>query len=145
VWNRQQNKTNINNLDLFLYNVSTGGRVACSTSAVDNVEHLFVNKLPAGRYDLQVLKQGGATVSNSETYALAFELFSLSVNFARTGSNMVLTWPIYPAGFVLESTTNLASSAVWTTNNPAPVITNGQNRVVWGASDGNQLFRLRRP
>ena len=76
VWNRQQNQTNINNLDLFLYNCANSNLVTCSTSLVDNVEHIFLPQLAQGRYDLQVLKNGGATVSTNETYALAWEFFS---------------------------------------------------------------------
>jgi hypothetical protein len=104
-----------------------------------------VIQLPPGRYDLQVLKHGGATVSNKETYALAFEFFSLSLNIAPSDANAVLTWPVYPAGFVLESTTNLNSPVAWSTNNLVPAVTNNQNQVVWGASSGNQFFRLWRP
>jgi len=145
VWNRQQNQTNINHLDLFLYDANTSNLVASCSSFVDNVEHLFVIQLPPGRYDLQVLKHGGATVSNKETYALAFEFFSLSLNIAPSDANAVLTWPVYPAGFVLESTTNLNSPAAWSTNDLVPTVTNGQNQVVWDASSGNQFFRLWRP
>ena len=73
-WNRQQNQVGINNLDLFLYDANTGTLVASSQSIVDNVEHLRAQTLPAGRYNLQVLKRGGlGMISGSETYALAFE------------------------------------------------------------------------
>jgi hypothetical protein len=73
-WIRQENQVGINNLDLFLYDATTGNPVASSESIVDNVEHLRVPALPAGRYNLQVLKRGGlGMISASETYALAFE------------------------------------------------------------------------
>ncbi len=144
VWNRQQNKSGINNLQLYLYNTANSNLVAVCTSAVDNVQHLFVPILPQGRYDLQVLKKGGSYVSASEIYALAFEFFSMPLNIAGTGTNVVLKWPIYPAGFVLQSATNLAAP-VWVTNNPAPIVTNGQNSVPFGVMNGNRFFRLRRP
>jgi hypothetical protein len=144
VWNRQQNKSSINNLHLFLYNAANSNLVAVCTSAVDNVQHLFVPKLPQGRYDLQVLKKGGSYVSTNETYALAYEFFSTPLNIASSGTNVVLKWPIYPAGFVLQAATNLAAP-VWNTNNPAPAVTNSQNCVTLGATNGSQFFRLRRP
>jgi hypothetical protein len=50
----------LTNLELYLYETTSNTLVTCSTSSVDNVEHLFVPKLPAGRYDLQVLKRGSA-------------------------------------------------------------------------------------
>jgi hypothetical protein len=145
VWNRQQNKSSINKLHLFLYNAANSNLVAVCTSAVDNVQHLFVPKLPQGRYDLQVLKKGGSYVTPGETYALAFEFFSLSLSATQSGANFVLCWPVYPAGFVLVSTTNLISPGLWSTNHPAPVVTNNQNYVVLNATNRNLFFRLRRP
>jgi hypothetical protein len=145
VWNRQQNQSSINNLQLFLYNTANSNLVAVCTSAVDNVQHLFVPSLPRGRYDLQVLKKGGTYVTPGETYALAYEFFSMTLSVTQSGPNLVLRWPVYPAGFTLESTTNLISPALWTTNHPAPAVTNNQNYVVLNATNRNQFFRLRRP
>ncbi len=144
VWNRQSSQNNINDLDLFLYDTSSGNLVASSTSRVDNVEHIFIPALPPGRYDLQVLKNGGATVSPDETYALAFEFFTMPLNFSLSGGNVVLTWPIYPAGFLLESSPVVGSNTGWSGVNIAPVVTNNQNSVMVNSS-GSQFFRLWRP
>jgi Subtilase family len=75
VWNRQQNQTAINDLDLFLYRVPENTLVANSVSLVDNVEHVCVTNLAPGHYNLQVFKSGGPLkrVTNNETYALAFD------------------------------------------------------------------------
>jgi hypothetical protein len=145
VWNRQRNQLGINNLNLFLYNAANSNLVAVSTSAVDNVEHLFVPNLASGRYDLQVWKAGGSFVSSSETYALAFEFFSLPLGIVRSGTNVVLQWPIYPAGFVLESATNLNPPVSWNTNGPVPGVTNNQNSAVVGVTNISQFFQLWRP
>ena len=145
VWNRQRNKSGINNLNLFLYNAANSNLMAVSTSAVDNVEHIFVPNLAQGRYDLQVWKAGGSFVSSSETYALAFEFFSLPLGIVRSGTNVVLQWPLYPAGFVLESAANFNPPASWNTNGPASVVTNNQNSVVMGITNTSLFFRLWRP
>jgi hypothetical protein len=77
VWIRQQNRLTINDLDLFLYDAGTSNLVASSQSLVDNVEHLYLTNLPPARYNLQILKNGGAKrITSSETYALAFEFGS---------------------------------------------------------------------
>jgi hypothetical protein len=94
---------------------------------------------------LQVFKSGGASVSNSETYALAFEFFAMPLAIAVTGNNLVLTWPVYPAGFVLESTPSLNVPHVWTTVSVTPTLANGQNMVVLAAGSSAQFFRLDRP
>ncbi len=75
VWQRQLNRSSINDLDLFLYNADDLTLVAASVSPGNNVEHLWATNLPPGRYDLQVLKHGaaGKRITNDETYGLAFE------------------------------------------------------------------------
>ena len=146
VWNRHQNKSGINNLDLFLYNAANSNLVTCSTSLVDNVEHIFVPKLAQGRYDLQVWKAGGVTVTTNETYALAFEFFSQSLNAAKSGTNIALSWPVFPAGFLVESTTNLLPTAVWITNNiPTASVTNNQDYILINKTNASRFFRLRMP
>lgn len=145
VWNRQPSMTAINNLDLLLVNADSGALMACSTSHVDNVQHIYVPQLSPGRYDLQVVKHGGAFVSANETYALAFEFFSMPLNIQPVAGGTLLSWPVYPAGFSVQVTRDLTSPRAWNSlTNLTPTITNGQNYVVW-PQDGNlAAFRLSR-
>lgn len=76
-WHRHNNQSNINNLDLILYNANTGAVIEQSISSVDNVEHIHTTDLPAGRYVIQVIKRRTNQVAESEDYALAFN-FSIS-------------------------------------------------------------------
>lgn len=146
VWNRQQGQTAINDLNLFLYNCANSNLVMCSTSLVDNVEHIFVPRLPQGRYDLQVWKAGGSgIVSTAENYALAWNFSSEILSATKSGTNLNLSWPIYPAGFAVAATTNL-TSPVWRTNNfPTPAFTNGQNVISIPATNAVEFFRLQTP
>ncbi len=74
-WNRQYDQTNINDLDLYLLNPTTGALYAASISTVDNVEHLYATNLTPGAYDLEVVKNYSlGEVSAGETYALAFNV-----------------------------------------------------------------------
>jgi len=59
------------------------------------------------------------------------------------GANVILTWRTNAIGFTLQSTTNLGSPAVWTTNSPAPVVIGGQNVVTNPMSSPQQFYRLR--
>lgn len=147
VWNRHLNTNNINNLDLFLYNTAGGSLVASSTSAVDNVQHIFIPKLAQGRYDLQVWKAGGSgIVSTNEPYALAWGIFSESLKITPSPTNLALSWPAYPAGFALVSATSLSPPVTWSTNNlPGPVFTNNQNVISLSATNSEQFFRLQTP
>ena len=144
VWNRQVDQSAINNLDLYLYRMDDGSLIGASTSTVDNVQHIYVPQLPPGRYDLQVLKQGGAYVTASETYALAFDFFTVPLSVTQTSSGLNFTWPLYPAGFELEtnSTSGLLPGG-WDTNNlVAPVISNNLNNVTLGFPLAPVFFRL---
>lgn len=143
-WNRPLNSASINNLDLFLYRVSDGVQVVGSVSTVDNLEHVYIPALPPGRYDLQVLKHGGNnSVSASETYALAFEHFALPLNLSYQGGDVVLTWPIYPSGFSLESTASLFPTT-WSPVTTPPVVSNGYYRVTFSSPASSSVYRLRR-
>jgi hypothetical protein len=137
VWLRHQGESGITNLNLYLYNAANSNLVTCSTSLVDNVEHIFVKKLPRGRYDLQVWMAGG-TNTFSETYALAF-------NFAppfivQDGKAVAVTWPTY---WGLDTATNLALA--WNPFTGAPTLTaNGYNQFIPPATNRPVFFRLHR-
>ena len=111
-WLRPHGSSTINDLNLFLYNTANGNLILSSTSAVDNVEHLFKTSLPPGRYDLQVEKNALGEISASETYALAFEFFNLSLSIVQSNSNTIISWPLAPTGFQLESTASIGPSVV---------------------------------
>ena len=133
-------------MNLFLYNAANSNLVTCSTSRVDNVEHIYKPTLPAGRYDLQVLKKGSPTqISQSETYALAFEIFTMPLSVRLTNGGAVISWPVAPTGFQLESATGLTSPVTWASVTNAVAITNNQDVVTLPVGNGNRFFRLHRP
>ena len=82
-------------------------------------------------------------------------VFSLSLGSVSTplpqlaiilsGTNVTVTWPTNATGYTLQSTTNLVSPAVWTTNSPAPVVVNTNNVVTNTISGSQQFFRLANP
>ena len=147
VWNRQLQQSGINQLYLYLYDAGSGNLVASSVSTVDNVQHIFAAKLPAGRYDLQVLKNGGLggkSVSSSETYALAFDFVAPPplLTITPSGHNVVVSWPASSSGYVLESTSNLNPPAAWGMVTQKSMVVNNQNTVTVSSITGNQFFRL---
>ena len=146
VWNRQQNQSSINNLNLFLYNAANSNLVLSSTSPVDNVEHIFGNEPRAGPLRFAGFeKRRHGFVSASEPYALAWEFFSETAKAVRSGANVAVVWPVYPAGFLVEATTNLAAPNWIALTNLTSTVTNGQNQLLLGATNNHQFFRLRQP
>jgi len=75
-------------------------------------------------------------------------VFSLSLpvppllNIIHSETDVILTWPTNAVGFTLQSTTNLASSAVWTSVSLAPVIVNTNNAVTNAISGTREFYRL---
>ena len=59
-----------------------------------------------------------------------------------SGTNVILMWSTNAIGFSLQSTTNLGSPAVWTTNSPAPVVIAGQNTVTNPITGAQKFYRL---
>jgi hypothetical protein len=145
VWNRQNGKSAINNLNLFLYDAGASKLITCCTSTVDNIEHIFLKSLPQGRYDLQVQKSPVGQVTASETYALAFEFFNVSLGISVANNAILLSWPVAPAGFNLWSASSLAPPMAWTPVTAFVAVSNNQNWVSLPASAGSQFFRLQRP
>jgi len=153
VWNRQYYPyftpyyspiKGINNLRLYLYNTANSNLVACSTSTVDNVQHIWLTSLVPGRYDLQVWKAGGSTVSTAEPYALAFAFMPTpTLVMGKSGTNVTVSWPAYPCGYLAESATNVAPAPVWSTNNLLNFsVTNQMNVLPLAATNKTQFFRL---
>jgi uncharacterized repeat protein (TIGR03803 family) len=67
-----------------------------------------------------------------------------------SGPYMILTWPtnygaFSYAGYTLQSTTNLGSSAVWTTVSPGAVTIDNQNIAIATISGPQQFYRLSVP
>jgi len=80
----------------------------------------------------------------------AYEFQWPQLTIARSGvppSGIILRWPTNNAaydftGFTLQSTTNLVSPAVWSTNSPVPVVIAGQNTVTNPIAGAQKIFRL---
>ena len=128
VWLRNHGRTNINNLDLFIRS-EIGELVATSHSAVDNVEHLHVRDLPAGRYVLEVVAASGP-----ETYALAFE-------FGSSTPPRLVPWALIGEPnqrYLIEATLDFRSWIPWATNMTSDA---GTFDFVAGTESPHRFFR----
>ena len=84
----------------------------------------------------------GGSSGNGTVFSLTLPPSAAATDHHSFRPNVILTWPTNAAGFTLQSTTNLVSPAVWTTDSPAPVVVNGQNTVTNPISGTQQFFRL---
>ncbi len=84
---------------------------------------------------------GNSTAGNGTVFG--FSLGSApQLNITPSGTNVVLTWTNTASGFTLESTTNPAPPAVWSTNSTAPVVVSGQYTVTNPISGTQKFYRL---
>ena len=100
-----------------------------------------------GSYSGTVTVQGGADVFSTNN--LAAQTFQVSVPPAavamvRSGSNLILSWPSPPAGFVLQQISSL-NGTNWVAATNTSVFTNGQNQVVLSPFTNSQFYRLKYP
>jgi uncharacterized repeat protein (TIGR03803 family) len=125
-----------------LYSFSAGSG---SLANVTNEDGAFPN---AGLILSGNTLYGTAASGGSSGYGTVFSLsFAPQLTINISGTNVILTWPTNVAGFdysgfILESTANLVSPALWTTVSPIPVVVNGQNTVTNPISYTQQFYRL---
>jgi uncharacterized repeat protein (TIGR03803 family) len=86
----------------------------------------------------------GGVNGSGTIFALSF---TPQLTLSPSGPNLVFAWPTNYAGFdytgyTLQSSTELGSSTVWTTNSTSPVVVNGRNTVTNQISGTQQFFRL---
>jgi uncharacterized repeat protein (TIGR03803 family) len=78
-------------------------------------------------------------------YGIVFRLTIVpepQLTIIPSGPYVILAWPTNYAGFTLQSTTNLGSSAVWTTNSSPPVVIGGENVVINAITGTQKFYRL---
>jgi len=123
--------------DVFAINTDGTGFTTLPTG---NTASQTVSLILSGNNLYGAAAQAG-TAGNGSVFSF---LIPPQLTLTPTGPNVVLTWPTNATGFTLQSTTNLSSSAVWTTNLPSPIIVNDQNAVTNPVTGTQQFFRLSR-
>jgi uncharacterized repeat protein (TIGR03803 family) len=85
---------------------------------------------------------GGGIGGNGTVFSISLPVVPALLTVTPLAQSVILKWPSNATGYTLQSTTNFGSSAVWTTNLPAPVVVNGQNTVTNPITGTQQFFRL---
>jgi hypothetical protein len=145
VWERQLEQSTVNNLWLFLYNATNGTLEASSVSTVDNVQHVYIPHLPPGKYDLEVVTYGANSVTLSETYALAFQFYSMSaptLTISVSGGVDTVSWPWSPTVYILQQTSSLSAPISWSNVTSPEWITNDVVLTTVTNSASTAFFRL---
>jgi formylglycine-generating enzyme required for sulfatase activity len=94
-------------------------------------------RIPVLMLAICLIACGTAAVGSSSGSGTVFAL-----GIATTNNQVVLSWPTSAPNFILQSTTNLVSPAVWNSVLPLPAIVNGQNTVTNLISGAQMFYRL---
>jgi len=84
----------------------------------------------------------GCNFGYGSIFSLSLPASPSQLNISSAGGSVILTWPASAAGFTLQSTTNLGSSALWASVPTATAIVNGQNTVTNPISNVQEFYRL---
>ena len=109
--------------------------------------HSFSNGSDGGTVIAPLILSGntlyGTAALGADLYGTVFALtLQPSLGITNAGNQVVLSWPTWASNFTLQASTNLGSSAFWTTNSPIPVVVNGQNTVTNPISSTQMFYRL---
>jgi hypothetical protein len=134
---------------LAVYTGSSVGALTPVTSSDDtttNVQsRVSFSAAAATTYRIAVDGYNGVSGGIVLNWAVAGAGAAPSLNSARDGSQIVLSWPTSFTGFGLESTLSLTSGAPWSAVSPSPVVVNGSYTVTNTMSGASKFYRLRKP
>jgi len=120
--------------------IFAGGFATPQGLAFNNAGDLFL----AGQHAIfKITPNGSSSTFAGSVYptSLAFQP-PPKLNIALSGTNLVLAWQTNAVGYVLQTTTNLGPSAVWSTNQTPPVVVNGRIVTTNQMSGSQMFFRL---
>ncbi|MDB6034466.1 MAG: metallophosphoesterase [Verrucomicrobiales bacterium] len=148
----------LNGIEVFRSNMPNGP-VSSTTPALTAItgadESIFVaTNLNSGLLlngaNLLAVEIHQSSVTSSD---LSFDLVLSGVSFGRPalsiqrdGANYLLSWPISPPGFRLESASNLLAGGSWVVDtNSTATVTNGLKSIRQPVQAGSRFFRLAKP
>jgi hypothetical protein len=119
---------------------SQTGRLATTDSNGNAVTNLPINYINFRLYNNVASGGPNDTTNNYEISSVSIAGTPLNIQLA--GTNAILSWSTNVPGFYLESTPNLNSPIVWTSNSIAPATVSGLNVVTNRVTGQQQYFRL---
>jgi len=140
--------TNFLTADTNVFFANVPGILLSSENYNDVVFAVAVNaSAPPTNFTGTVTIQGGADIFSTNN--LASQTFQVSVppaamGLTLSGTNLIISWPSPPAGFVLQQISSLGTTN-WTTATNMPVFTNELNQVVIPPAASSQFYRLEYP
>ncbi len=96
-----------------------------------------IGELVASGSALYGTSRNGGVGGNGTVFAIQLQP---QLTIMRSGENLVLTWPTSATGFALQVSTNLLSSAAWTSFSQSPLTITGVNMVTNAIANSQAAF-----
>jgi hypothetical protein len=127
-------------------NLMTVETVLFQTNVTMNSGMIDVSQYAGQQAELFFGIVGGTSTNASVTVSdIAFYVaLPPSLQIQLAGTNVVMTWPLSAAGFVLETTDKLTTTNSWTTVTDTPAIVNLQCLVTNQISGAARFYRLKK-
>jgi hypothetical protein len=94
------------------------------------------------RVTVRVTDNGIPPMSDQKSFSVVVNPLPF-LTIALAGTNVVLSWPAYATGFVLEHATNFQHAGAWSDVTNSVAAANGTNHVILGINNLHRWFRLR--
>ncbi|HLX72634.1 MAG TPA: choice-of-anchor tandem repeat GloVer-containing protein [Verrucomicrobiae bacterium] len=86
---------------------------------------------------------GGAGVNAGAIFSYTLPVVvPVTLSIARSGTNVILTWPTNASGYTLQSSVQLGAAASWSNVSPAAVVVGGLEAVTNRISGSRGFYRL---
>jgi uncharacterized delta-60 repeat protein/uncharacterized repeat protein (TIGR01451 family) len=124
-----------------LGNLASGAQTSVTVSAQPTAAGTITDTASCYSGIVDPLKANNSAAVKTIVQSGIVPTVTLSISLA--GSDVIITWPVTPGNFILESATNLVAPVVWSAATIPPlVVVGGQNTVTVPISGSRQFFRL---
>ena len=121
--------------------LTNGASARLEVRARWNSEGVFTNRVKVLANELELA--GTDNEIQTRTIVARDESRILRAESASSEYAVVLSWPVAPLPFVLQSSTNAAPAGQWFDVSPVPGVQNGRNRVTNQLDSLTKFYRLR--
>jgi len=126
--------------DLGLLTNSTAVEIAIQAQI--NTEGVFTNRVNVHANEPDALASNNS--ASSTVVVVSTASATLQIDQAANANQAVISWPVSPVGFVLQSLPSLSGANDWTTASPPPVTVSGRHRVTNEVTGTSRFYRLER-
>jgi len=123
------------------WDVTTIGGVAGVHGTTDGTGTNALFWMP---WDIAVDRAGAIYIADAYNHTIRRGVPMITLDIVWSGDQMIVSWPVDPAGFQLETATSLSPPANWTSVTSGIVVAGDHYEFSTASADNRRFFRLKR-